>query len=484
MNMPGIQSLRLTLFLATGMFCGALAHAQSAPVYPAPKNLGDPARLGQGVQRAMTLMGASTPERRNTVRVLFYGQSITEQSWSKAVAEDLKQRFPNANLIIENRALGGFASQRLVNTAETDLYPFYPDLLIFHVYGSHNQYEEIIRRTRERTTAEIVIQTDHVTKDADLTEETDPARSGPNKWNSFMNYNFLPKIAKQYGCGVIDQRNLWKAYLKENNLKAAQLLRDGVHLNDHGCHVMAAIVKAYLARREDVKIDPMQCETVKTLVIGKDVAWKDGKLTLPFEGNRVDVIVKEGTAAPATVTIDGRKPSEHAELYGFTRALPKPGGKWPVITNLRCEGTPQVEEWTLDVKRDPANEKAYTFALRGSKTGPDGEGRSDQDFVSNSRRVAFAAKSWDIDFAMKTLAGVKTIPDAFTVKWKTVPYFVDAFVSPGIKDKTVETVVTLAQGLKNGKHTLELGGSPETPIAAIRVYKPALAEDAKTAGKK
>lgn len=456
------------------MLCGAIAHAQGAASFPAPRNLGDPARLGQGIQRAMTLLAGSTPEHRNTVRVLFYGQSITEQNWSKAVAEDLKRRFPNAHLIIENRALGGFASQRLVNTAETDLYPFYPDLLIFHVFGAHNNYEDIIRRTRERTTAEIVIQTDHVTRDADLTEETNPAKSAPNKWNSFMNYNFLPKIAEQYGCGVVDQRNLWKQYLKENNLKAAQLLRDGVHLNDHGCYVMAAFVKAYLVKRDDVSIDPMQCKTVKTFAVGKDVAWKDGKLTLPFEGNRVDVIVKEGSAAPAPVMIDGRKPSEHAELYGFTRALPKPGGKWPVITNLRGEDTPQLEEWTLDVKKDPANEKFYTFALRGSKTGPDGEGRSDKDFVSNSRRVAFAAKSWDIDFAMKTLAGVKTIPAAFTVKWKTVPYFVDEFVSPGIKDKTVETVVTLAQGLKNGKHTLEISGSPETPIAAIRIYRPAL----------
>ena len=70
--------------------------------------------------------------------------------------------FRNANLVIENRALGGFASQMLVKTAETDLYPFYPDLLIFHVYGAHDKYEDIIRRVRERTTAEILQQNDHV----------------------------------------------------------------------------------------------------------------------------------------------------------------------------------------------------------------------------------------------------------------------------------------------------------------------------------
>src|SRR4029078_10900828 len=130
--------------------------------------------------------------------VLFYGQSITEQKWSNFVAEDLRKRFPNANLIIENRSIGGFASQLLVKTAETDLYPFYPDLLIFHVYGSHIEYENIIKRVRERTTAEILLQTDHVTKDESLREETDAGKLTPKNWDPWMNDSFLPGIAEKY----------------------------------------------------------------------------------------------------------------------------------------------------------------------------------------------------------------------------------------------------------------------------------------------
>lgn len=53
-----------------------------------------------------------------------------------------------------------------------------------------------------------------------------------------------------------------------------------------------------------------------------------------------------------------------------------------------------------------------------------------------------------------------------------MPQFVDEFASPGIEDASVETFVTLAQGLKNGKHRLEIEGSSKTPIAAIRVYRP------------
>ena len=101
----------------------------------------------------MTLLAASTPQHRNTVKILFYGQSITQQTWWRLVAEHLRQQFPHANLIIENRAIGGFASQILVKTAEHDLYPFYPDLVIFHVYGSHIEYENIIKNIRSRTTA-------------------------------------------------------------------------------------------------------------------------------------------------------------------------------------------------------------------------------------------------------------------------------------------------------------------------------------------
>ena len=196
----------------------------AAADFIAPKNAGDPKTLGVGIQRSMTLMATSTPEHKNTVRVLFYGQSITEQNWSKLVADDLRKRFPNANLIIENRALGGFASQLLVKTAETDLYPFYPDLLIFHVYGAHNTYEDIIRRTRERTTADVLIMTDHVTKDEQLNEETDPSKLMPSGkiWDSFMNYKHLPEVAKKYGCAILEQRNLWKQYLKDNNLHAAK----------------------------------------------------------------------------------------------------------------------------------------------------------------------------------------------------------------------------------------------------------------------
>ena len=214
---------RLALYtcLIGGIALAAAPHlmAHDAPSYPSAK-FPDASAWGHNIQRTMRLLATSTPEKRNTVRILFYGQSITEQNWSKLVEDDLRRRFPNANLIVENRVLADFASQMLVKTAETDLYPFQPDLLIFHVYGAHDKYEDIIRRTCERTTAEILMQNDHVAKPADFTEETDPAKLPPagKHWDAFVNHNWLPSIAKQYGCELCDQRALWKAYLTENKL--------------------------------------------------------------------------------------------------------------------------------------------------------------------------------------------------------------------------------------------------------------------------
>lgn len=470
--------LTLAVFVLCMLMPGRPASGQPAG-YPLPK-LGDTSSWGRNVQRTMRLLATSTPQKRNTVRILFYGQSITEQKWWKAVADDLRARFPNANLVIENRALGGFASQMLVKTAETDLYPFYPDLLIFHVYGAHDKYEDIIRRVRERTTAEILQQNDHVTKPGDLTEETDPAKLWPpdgQHWNAFMNHNWLPAVSRRYGTELCDQRSPWKRYLTDNGLQPKQLLIDGVHLNAQGEFVMAQCVKAYL--RYDPALGPATADRwVKTYEVGKDIGWRDGVLRLALEGNRVDVIVDHscravpaGAAPPAAVKIDGRRPSEFPELYGFTRTRARPGGKWPPIAPVKSENRLVPEDWTMEVVKDSHNPKTFHFTLRGSKTGPDGEGRSDTRFVSRSGRIVIEPEDWNVAYAL-SLAGVKPVPDRFRVTWSVVPHFVDQFVSPGGVDPAIETAVTLAQGLPNTRHILQIAGDGKTPIAAIRVYCP------------
>ncbi len=458
--------------LALLPLCAATALAQTPTSFPAPKTLGDVTTYGRNIQRTMTLLATSTPQRRHTVRILFYGQSITEQTWTKWVSEDLRRRFPHANLILENRAIGGHSSPRLVKTMEADVFPFQPDLVIFHVYGDDGDYERIMRAIRERTTAEILLQTDHLRRDDDpLREITDPTKitRGREMWNSWMNYVFLPRMAKQYTAELVNQRDLWKAYLRDHNLSPGALLKDQVHLNDHGNYLMAEIVKAYLRYDPKLKAEG-DTGTITTYQVGQDVRWKNGKWTLPFDGNRVDVIVKTGEAKPATITIDGQNPSAFPELYSFNRVTHYPQSKWPTMLRVQRGAPLLVEDWTLTLTELSSDYKQVKFTLRGAKTGEDGAGISTERFVSKSGRIVIEPGDWNLEYCLQVFK--RPLQPGFQIEWNVVPQFVDEFVAPSLADTAIETTVTLANGLANGKHVLEIVGEKQTPIAAIRVHRP------------
>ena len=58
--------------------------------FPPPAPIENNATFGARIQRTMGLLATTTPAERRQVRILFYGQSITEQDWWKDVANDLK----------------------------------------------------------------------------------------------------------------------------------------------------------------------------------------------------------------------------------------------------------------------------------------------------------------------------------------------------------------------------------------------------------
>jgi hypothetical protein len=453
------------LIIVTSVMGSAAAVAGETPSYPPPQPLKDDSLLGLHIQRTMTLLATSTPKHHNKVRILFYGQSITEQDWWKHVADDLRKRFPNADLEIENRAIGGFAAQLLIRPAEHDLYPFYPDLLIFHVYGANKEYEDIIRATRSRITAEVLMQRDHVTKWPP--EVIDEKKDKGMWWDDLMNNHLLPEIAKKYGCGLADVRGQWLDYLKTNQLEPKDLLKDGVHLNAHGNYLMAQLIERYLKYRPDLPDDEWK-DLVKTYEVGKDVAWKDGKLILPFDGNRVDVLAAkaEGKSAAARVRIDGKKPSEFPGTYRITRPQP---GPWSPLTVARIDHDAPLtlEEWTLKITSVNADLSAWDFNVTGSATGADGAGSSAAAFTSKSGRVRIEPGAWFHPNGAK-------IPVGYEIKWKVLPLFVDSYEAPKVEDETRDYATTLAQGLPNEKHTLEIAGDGEgvAPIRALRVYRP------------
>jgi len=431
----------------------------------------------------MKRLEESTPEHKNTVRVLYYGQSITEQEWTKQVSADLRQRYPNVNFVIENRAIGGFAADRLVYTSECDLYPYYPDLLIFYDFGRADRYEDMIRRVRERTTSEILLQTDHLNKAANLTEETDPSKLNPGNWGSWFPNAFIPAMANKYQTGMVQQRALWKLYCQQTNLDPYNLTIDGAHLNDQGNFLMAKIVSAYLVRRPQYDDSAVENE-IRDYVPDKDLKWTGNKLVFPFIGNKIDVIAESGAKGSADVLIDGKKPSELPELYQTSRVSGFPGIGWPVISHIDHNAPLVLEDWTATATDFSPDGKHFKFSVTGSVTGPDGKGSSDETFVSKSGRVVIKPEYWNMGYSFGLMQGAwakkKNLPPfvppaQIEAKWKVVPFFSDTYSTPTIADSTVETPVILAQGLSNGPHELQLiGHDGPVKFKALRVYQPSL----------
>lgn len=464
----------MTRFVVAGLLLAPAAVAGQD--YPAPKTLGPVASYGANVQRAMTLLATSTPEKRNTVRVLFYGQSITAQAWTAAVARDLRARFPFADLHIENRAIGGYTSNVLVRTADADLYPAYPDLLVFHVYGPHEDYEAIIRRVRERTTADILHATDHLTPiHADSPDEVvEPAKltlkANPHRW---QNHVFYPELSRRYGTELADVRGLWRQYLRDHKLRVEDLNGDVIHPNAHGDYLMAEIVKAHLRHRPDLPATTWK-DRVRTHAVGSDVRWENGKLTLPFDGNRVDLVFRPGAAGSSVeVRVDGKRPSEFPELLQPTRTYNvEPPQPKPVLMRVGATAPRVVEEWTLTATDFTDGGRRFKYTVAGSVTGPDGGGDSAVPFVSKSGRVAIDPADFNSYALTETMTQYQQT--RLVTRWTVARMFADVAGAPPARGPGIEAAVTVAQGLRPGRHVLELSGAADSQLEAVRVFRPPL----------
>jgi len=422
--------------------------------------------------RSLALLTTSTPQHRNTVRVLFYGQSITEQAWSREVEAWLQKTYPNANLVIANRAIGGHASQLLVKTAEADLYPFQPDLLVFHVYGDHNRYEDIIRRVRERTVADVLLQTHHFSKEDTLDEPSDPRTLTPKTWNPWQNHVFLPATAEKYSACRADIHAGWKTYLAANHLEPAALLKDGVHLNAHGDWLMARLVEPYLAPlTPPAGYHPLDDDRVKTYSVSASTA-RNGAFEIEFEGTRLDAVLSGRAGGGVDVLIDGKPPSEIPSLRGPNRASAFPGSNWPMLLQVGSESAPLAEEWDAELLGDTIDPENFRFRVKGSVTGDDGEGVSTNRFVSRSGRVVIGPADWNLPFCVKVFK--RPAAPGTKVHWTVESRGLDhvdgraTAMAPGIED-----VVTVAQGLPPGLHRVRLGGDARI-LRNLRSYRPPL----------
>jgi hypothetical protein len=441
-------------------------------VYPPPLDTGPVNQYGRYLQRSVRLMADSNPEKKRTVRVMFYGQSITLEVWSQWLGEALRTRFPNANLVITNLAIG-YLSDVLRKPARIDIPNFYPDVMIFQDYGPEVYYEEMVALARRRTCADILVQNDHIHLAEDLTEPTDPATPGGLPERAFRNYVILPGIASRYDCEFGDVRTYWKGYIANYHLETDELLRDHVHPNTRGSELMTELLEPHF-RVDRVFPSDDWIDREKNYVVGQDVDWTDDLLRLEFTGNRIDIIAEESSSDPVQVWIDGRRPNEFPELYSFTRSDWYPEAAWLTILQIESARPLLEEQWTAKILTSITSNGIpfLTFAVSGSKTGFDGEGNITNRFVSNSRRVIIDPADWLMLYlAAANYPKLQPLPVGHEIHWSSVFNGKDEF-TPIVSDPHLESAITIAQGLANGRHTLELRRAGPTSISSIRVYNP------------
>jgi hypothetical protein len=424
---------------------------------------------GLGIQRTMALLASSTATRRNRVKILVYGQSLSKQEWWLEVRESLMKRFPYADLDMRNLAVGGFPSQRLVHAAEQDIYPAYPDLVIFRVSGDHRCYEQIVRGIRSRTCAEMLLWNDPPTWFPDGGPGDDKQMQG-YVWSVACAYEIYPEVGRRYGCCFADTRSEWKEYLRAHRFVPHELMvsRTDSHMNKLGNHLLARLIGRRLYRDESL---PMQ-QPVRDCPVGQGSDWSaSGVLEMAFEGNRVDAVLGQGQGV-SRVLVDGHPVSQTPSCYCFTRPNDIPGQDWPwrVGAMFRVDSqAPLTEEvWTATITEMDDACKRFRFTVAGSVTGDDGTGDSETRFISRSGRVVIEPEYWFLAQACELTK--QPFAAGHRIEWRSRLMGTDGLRAPAAIDPAREHVVTLAQGLRNGPHTLRLEGT--IPLQCLRVYRP------------
>jgi hypothetical protein len=391
----------------------------------------------------------STAENPATVRVMFYGQSITAQRWTQEVEQRFREKYPTVHFEFLNAAIGGFESPSLVRTAECDLYPWYPDLLFFHVYGPIGKYEEIVKKTRQRTTAEIILWTSH------LRENHDPKTMLMDRDERSKN---ILEVAQRNSCMVVDLNKKWCRKLVDNGWEPSRLLSDGVHLNEEGCHLYADIIWEEIVRipGADGKTEISGSITEYSVDSPSVTREGNGDLTFAFEGNRVTA-VSDGTGeGKVEFLLDGKPLAEDIALWTTTR--PSTGPSWmPCINYVGFKKVPVAEDWTLSALEGSKPDGSFiVYKVCGSITGEDGVGNSREPFVSDSGRVVINPS--DIGAVWQFAYFKKPLPENFQVTWSSRPMFSDSYTAGAAGERTV-----ILQNCVNGPHKLTVRSETGKP---------------------
>jgi hypothetical protein len=444
----------------------------------------------QKIARTLEIIRTSTPTNHKVLKVLFYGQSITGSGWHKAVVAHWGEKYPNTVFVVENRAIGGFASQLLVRTTEQDIAAFYPDLIIFHVYGDHRAYEKILRMFRSQTAADVILQTDHgevlpdpaCAEGLQLSPHSKPGCAGmlwvhQRLWHDEMSYHKIPAFAKKYGMAVEPQRVWWRDYLLQRKVDPqSMLLVDGLHPNDKGKELIAEFFNRYF----DNLVEHWNGQTEQSVFsIPTDAAkHTDGTETVNFDGSRLEMLTSQPLAVWPSVTIDERAPNDIDGCYQITRSSPlKSVPDWPALRRITLLHDHTDEDWTATITKITSDQKIVDFTVTASATGDEGNGNSSRTYVSKSGHLSIDGEDWMFKWGYDLKHIPLQVPAI--VRW-SVQYICNG--KPEVIDRgdgLTEYRYVLGAGLSNGRHMAKLSFPPNDLADAVefRAYKPPLQDN-------
>jgi len=448
--------------------------AQGKVTIPNPENFPEPVpltreaneQLGRMIPRTMYLLESSEQHHRKKVKIAIYGQSLSDENnhWWRDLYAALKCAYPNADVEVRCLGVGGFSTATLWRTTYTDIAAYYPDLVLLCVSGHHTYYESILRFIRGCTTAEVLVQTDVIggksgegegcSWHADLTDMND--------WSNKTSFQALPEFCQKYGLELQNRKQEWYDYLKANcyvPMSGKLLQADGGHLAAQGQYLTAALAARHFRYNPKADPDPYGMATVYRP--GTDVAITGNTIKVPVTGNRIDVVVanSKGGKEKLELLIDGKKPSSYPGCYKNNRVIIYDsfwnGG---IVQTFGTSADLQEETWKIDMDNDG------NFTLNGSQTGFDGNGSIRKRFESNSGRIVIRTEDW--------FKGSTELTDrSFT--FHTQLYAIDEYLLPSHQSVLEENLITLAQGIPNGKHEITLTGAVEH-IKEIHVRRPPL----------
>ena len=438
----------------------------------------------KAIARSLSIVGIANPENPKVLRVLFYGQSISSTHWTDQAINNLRAAYPNVTFDSRNLALGGFDSGKLERTTERDIAEFYPDLIVFHVYGDHRAYERIIRLFRSKTSADIVVQTDHVTATPEpVCDEGLQLRWSPppgctghiwfkqRNWEDFMSGVWLPTLATRYGLAVEPRRERWDAYLQMRGMKPAELLVDMPHPNEQGWTLMADLFtrwfKALVASSNDNAPPERGVMSFAAPISGSTTSYQ-------FEGNRIELISNGPLNGKVTVTIDGKRPQNLDGCWLDSRVSRLPNvPDWPALSQVKVDPSyHKADTWTLHVTNLNDKQTAFDFTLSSASAGYDGSGKADEPFSSISGLVNIEPIDWTIAYAASVSS--KRLPEGYTMSW-TRSFVCSDQEAVVLTNGSREQRYLIATGLPNVRHNVKIRIENDASIIKeVRTYMPQL----------